>query len=106
MFSGRTHIFRGSLSREEEDEMLKQKIAAIEGSLTLLCCLWLMSAALLPAQAYSTPLPTVNDKDVVLLSKNLQAEAKQLITRICSLPTVGPLPLGRYMISTLPKSAR
>ena len=35
----------------------------------------------LAAQTYSTPLPTVNDKDVALLRKNLQAEAKQLITR-------------------------
>ena len=33
------------------------------------------------AQTYSTPLPTVNDKDVALLRKNLQAEAKQLITK-------------------------
>jgi len=35
----------------------------------------------LVAQTYSTPLPTVNDKDVALLRKNLQAEAKQLITK-------------------------
>src|SRR5271157_2639381 len=35
----------------------------------------------LPAQTYSTPLPTVNEKDVALLRKNLQAEAKQLITK-------------------------
>jgi len=35
----------------------------------------------LSAQTYSTPLPTVNDKDVALLRKNLQAEAKQLITK-------------------------
>jgi hypothetical protein len=27
----------------------------------------------LPAQTYSTPLPTVNDKDVALLRTNLQA---------------------------------
>lgn len=33
------------------------------------------------AQTYSTPLPTVNDKDVALLRKNLQGEAKQLITK-------------------------
>jgi len=46
----------------------------------------LAGASLLPggplaAQTYSTPLPTVNDKDVALLRKNLQAEAKQLITK-------------------------
>ena len=35
----------------------------------------------LSAQTYNTPLPTVNDKDVALLRKNLQAEAKQLITK-------------------------
>lgn len=33
------------------------------------------------AQTYSTPLPTVNEKDVALLRKNLQAEAKKLITK-------------------------
>jgi hypothetical protein len=33
------------------------------------------------AQTYSTPLPTVNDKDVALLRQNLQAEAKKLITK-------------------------
>ncbi len=38
-------------------------------------------ACTLPAQTYSTPLPTVNEKDVALLRKNLQAEAKQLITK-------------------------
>src|SRR5271166_5029591 len=37
--------------------------------------------SLLSAQTYSTPLPTVDDKDVALLRKNLQAEAKQLITK-------------------------
>jgi hypothetical protein len=45
----------------------------------------LLSIILLPAgltaQTYSTPLPTVNDKDVALLRQNLQAEAKQLITK-------------------------
>jgi len=35
----------------------------------------------LTAQTYSTPLPTVNDKDVALLRTNLQAEAKKLITK-------------------------
>jgi len=42
---------------------------------------FLLSCGLLSAQTYSTPLPTVNDKDVALLRKNLQAEAKQLITK-------------------------
>jgi hypothetical protein len=41
----------------------------------------LLFQELLAAQTYSTPLPTVNDKDVALLRKNLQAEAKQLITK-------------------------
>ena len=41
----------------------------------------LLHVELLSAQTYSTPLPTVNDKDVALLRKNLQAEAKQLITK-------------------------
>jgi len=42
---------------------------------------FLLESSPLPAQTYSTPLPTVNDKDVALLRKNLQAEAKQLITK-------------------------
>jgi len=46
-----------------------------------LFCLWLLSPGFLAAQTYSTPLPTVNDKDVALLRQNLQAEAKQLITK-------------------------
>lgn len=37
--------------------------------------------ALLSGQTYSTPLPTVNDKDVALLRQNLQAESKKLITK-------------------------
>ncbi len=41
----------------------------------------LLGSELLSAQTYSTPLPTVNDQDVALLRKNLQAEAKQLITK-------------------------
>ena len=41
----------------------------------------LMQGNPLPAQTYSTPLPTVNDQDVALLRRNLQAEAKQLITK-------------------------
>ncbi len=40
----------------------------------------LLQSSLLPAQTYSTPLPTVNDNDVALLRKNLR-EAKQLITK-------------------------
>src|SRR5208283_57621 len=35
----------------------------------------------LPAQTYSTPLPTVNDKDVALLRQDLRAKAKQIITK-------------------------
>ena len=42
---------------------------------------FLLPASLLPAQTYSTPLPTVNDQDVALLRKNLQAQAKQIITK-------------------------
>ena len=62
--------------------MLKGKIATIKNRLpVLLFGLWVMSQAFLLAQTYSTPLPTVNDKDVALLRKNLQAEAKQLITK-------------------------
>lgn len=47
----------------------------------LLFGLLLMVAGSVAAQTYSTPLPTVNDKDVALLRQNLQAEAKQLITK-------------------------
>jgi len=46
-----------------------------------LACSFLLLSQPLAAQTYSTPLPTVNDKDVALLRKNLQAEAKQLITK-------------------------
>jgi hypothetical protein len=61
---------------------LRIKIAMIKGSFPIvLCCLFLLSTTLLSSQTYSTPLPTVNDKDVALLRKNLQAEAKQLITK-------------------------
>jgi succinate dehydrogenase flavin-adding protein (antitoxin of CptAB toxin-antitoxin module) len=35
----------------------------------------------LMAQSYSTPLPTVNDKDVALLRQNLQAESKKIVTK-------------------------
>ncbi|MGC2112463.1 MAG: hypothetical protein WA655_23295 [Candidatus Korobacteraceae bacterium] len=41
----------------------------------------LLLQAVLTAQTYSTPLPTVNDKDVALLRQNLQAEAKKLIAK-------------------------
>ncbi len=46
----------------------------------------LASSVLLPgtrllAQAYSTPLPTVNDKDVQLLRQDMRAKTKQLITK-------------------------
>jgi hypothetical protein len=41
----------------------------------------LLLPASLPAQTYSTPLPTVNDKDVALLRQDLRAKAKQLITK-------------------------
>ncbi len=41
----------------------------------------LLGCELLSAQTYSTPLPTVNDKDVALLRQDLRAKAKQLITK-------------------------
>jgi hypothetical protein len=41
----------------------------------------LLAGGSLAAQTYSTPLPTVNDKDVALLRQNLQAESKKLITK-------------------------
>jgi len=47
----------------------------------LLGAVLVSSGSPLAAQTYSTPLPTVNEKDVALLRKNLQAEAKQLITK-------------------------
>jgi hypothetical protein len=56
--------------------MLNRSLAA----LVLAGALFLPGTSL-PAQTYSTPLPTVNDKDVALLRKNLQSEAKQLITK-------------------------
>ncbi len=46
-----------------------------------LILLSLLSAGILSAQTYSTPLPTVNDKDVALLRQNLQAESKKIITK-------------------------
>jgi hypothetical protein len=42
---------------------------------------FLLESSPLAAQTYSTPLPTVNDKDVALLRTNLQAQAKQIITK-------------------------
>ncbi len=63
--------------------MLKKRPAAMNGSLQvfLLAAMCVLFQPLVSAQTYSTPLPTVNDKDVALLRKNLQAEAKQLITK-------------------------
>ena len=62
--------------------MKKEKTVAINGSVRLfLFALWVLLQPLVSAQTYSTPLPTVNDKDVALLRTNLQAEAKQLITK-------------------------
>ena len=42
---------------------------------------FLLQSSLVIAQTYSTPLPTVNDKDVALLRQDLRAKAKQLITK-------------------------
>ncbi len=61
--------------------MRKGKLETIRDILLVLCGFCLLSPIRLAAQTYSTPLPTVNDKDVALLRKNLQAEAKQLITK-------------------------
>jgi hypothetical protein len=57
--------------------MLNRSFAA---SLLLASALLLQGSPLL-AQTYSTPLPTVNDKDVALLRQDLRAKAKQLITK-------------------------
>ena len=46
-----------------------------------LILLLLLPAEILSAQTYSTPLPTVNDKDIALLRQNLQAESKKIITK-------------------------
>lgn len=46
-----------------------------------LILLAILPAAMLSAQTYSTPLPTVSDKDIALLRQNLQAEAKKIITK-------------------------
>ena len=63
--------------------MLKKRPAAMNGSLQvfLLAAMCVLFQPMVSAQTYSTPLPTVNDKNVALLRKNLQAEAKQLITK-------------------------
>lgn len=53
---------------------------SIASALLLAGALLLLNSPL-TAQTYSTPLPTVNDKDVALLRTNLQAEAKKLITK-------------------------
>lgn len=49
--------------------------------LLLLFGLFVTANGLLAAQTYSTPLPTVNDKDVALLRQNLQAESKKIIAK-------------------------
>ena len=41
----------------------------------------LARAAAEAARTYSTPLPTVNDKDVALLRQDLRAKAKELISK-------------------------
>ena len=41
----------------------------------------ILCAALVASQTYSTPLPTVNDKDVALLRQNLQAESKKIVEK-------------------------
>jgi hypothetical protein len=56
--------------------MLNRTLAAL-----VLAGAFLLPGLPLAAQTYSTPLPTVNEKDVALLRKNLQAEAKKLITK-------------------------
>ena len=56
--------------------MLNRSLAAL-----MLAGALLLQNNPMPAQTYSTPLPTVNDKDVALLRTNLQAEAKKLITK-------------------------
>src|SRR5271166_607130 len=57
--------------------MLKKSLAAV----LVVAGALLLHSQPLPAQTYSTPLPTVNDKDVALLRQDLRAKAKQLITK-------------------------
>jgi len=57
--------------------MLNRSLAAA----LVLAGAFLLQSSPLPAQTYSTPLPTVNDKDVALLRQDLRAKAKQLITK-------------------------
>ena len=57
--------------------MLNRSLAAA----LVLAGAFLLLSSPLPAQTYSTPLPTVNDKDVALLRQDLRAKAKQLITK-------------------------
>jgi len=57
--------------------MLNKSLAAA----LVLAGAFLLQGSPLPAQTYSTPLPTVNDKDVALLRQDLRAKAKQLITK-------------------------
>jgi len=56
--------------------MLNRALASL-----VLTVAFLLQGSPLPAQTYSTPLPTVNDKDVALLRQDLRAKAKQLITK-------------------------
>lgn len=48
---------------------------------SLLIFVAIATAGCLAAQSYSTPLPSVNDKDVALLRQNLQAESKKLVQK-------------------------
>src|SRR5271157_6137175 len=57
--------------------MLKKSLAAV----LVVTVALLSEGGALPAQTYSTPLPTVNDKDVALLRQDLRAKAKQIITK-------------------------
>jgi hypothetical protein len=56
--------------------MIKKSVLPI-----LLLMAGVLAANPAAAQTYSTPLPTVNDKDVALLRQNLQAESKKLIEK-------------------------
>lgn len=47
----------------------------------VLIALGLLLPNQLVAQTYSTPVPTVNDKDVALLRQDLRAKAKELVTK-------------------------
>ncbi len=51
------------------------------GIRVLLLAVSILASGSLAAQTYSTPLPTVNDKDVALLRQNLQAESKKIVEK-------------------------